>query len=194
MKNVITDFEYLTESLGELNAIEQYLWDEIAETNCWDSIESIVRQLETAACLNGSWSGLIYTQDILDRLADSSWCDAINDAVEAYGDYTGQPLDVPSLEAFVTFAVDWYSSELAYKLRYMGRVATVTCAVDSLDPSPDVLAFGCELEAIEWAEEEMIRRVEHIVAHSPYPIGEHELPALHAQEHELIKISPESLD
>jgi hypothetical protein len=193
MKNVITDFEYLTESLGELNAIEQYLWDEIAELNCWDSIESIVRQLETAACMNGSWSGLIYTQDILDKLADSRWCDAINDAMEAYGDNVGEPLDVPSLESVVTFAVDWYAGELANKLRNLGHVATVTCAVDSLDPSPDVLAFGCDLEALEWAEYEMIRRVEHIVAHSPYPIAAHELPALHAKELELIKISPESL-
>lgn len=193
MQNVITDFQHLTESLGELNAIEQQLWDEIAQPSCWDSIESIVRQLETAACMNGSWAGMIYTQDILDKLADSSWCDAINDAMEAYGDNVGEPLDVPSLESVVTFAVDWYAAALAYKLRYMGRVATVTCAVDSLDPSPDVLAFGCELEAIEWSEEEMTRRVEHIVAHSPYPIGEHELPAIHAQELELLKVSPESL-
>lgn len=193
MRNEITDFQHLTESLGELNAIEQHLWDEIAEPNCWDSIESIVRQLETAACLNGSWSGLIYTQDILDKLADSQWCVAINDAVEAYGDNVGESLDVPSLESMVTFAVDWHAYALANKLRNLGRVATVTCAVDSLDPSPDVLAFGCELEAIEWAEEEMIRRVEHIVAHSPYSIAAHELPALHAQELELLKISPESM-
>ena len=193
MRNEITDFQHLTESLGELNAIEQHLWDEMAEESCWDSIESMVRQLETAACLNGSWSGLIYTQDILDKLADSRWCDAINAAVEEYGDNVGESLDVPNLEGMVTFAVDWYSASLANKLRYMGRVATVTCAVDSLDPSPDVLAFGCELEAIEWAEEEMTRRVEHIVAHSPYPIGEHELPALYAQELELLRVSPESL-
>tara|TARA_R100000951_G_scaffold108976_1_gene105630 strand:- start:15448 stop:16029 length:582 start_codon:yes stop_codon:yes gene_type:complete len=193
MKNTITEFQYLTESLGELNDIEQHLWDEIAGPSCWDSIESIVRQLETAACLNGSWAGMIYTQDILDKLADSSWCDAINAAVEEYGDSVGEPLDVPSLEAMVTFAVDWYAYNLANKLRNLNRVATVTCAVDSLDTSPDVLAFGCEQAAIEWAEEEMIRRVEHIVAHSPYPIAASDVIALHAQELALLKISPESL-
>lgn len=193
MKNTITDFGHLTESLGELNAIEVHLWDEMSELSCWDSIESMVRQLESAACIHGSWSGMIYTRDILDRLSDPAWCDAINDAAEDFGDNVGQTLDVPSLEAMVIFAVDWYSAGLANRLRNLGRVATVTCAVDSLDPSPDVLAFGCELEAIDWVEEEMVRRVEHIVAHSPYTIGEHELPAMHAQELELLKISPESL-
>jgi hypothetical protein len=192
MTNAITDFQYLTESLGELNAIEQHLWDEMSQQS-WDSIESMVRQLETAACMNGSWSGLIYTQDIIDRLADSAWCDAISEAVEAYVDGVGEPPDAPSLEAMVTFAVDWYAYRLGQKLRSLGRVATVTCAADSLDPSPDVLAFGCEMEAIEWTEEEMTRRVEFIVAHSPHPIGEHELPALHEQEFELLRVSPESL-
>jgi hypothetical protein len=193
MTDTITDFQYLTESLGELNAIEQHLWDEMAQESNWDSIESMVRQLESAACAHGSWAGLIYTQDIMDRLADSSWCDAISEAVEEYKNSVGEPLDVPSLDWMVTFAVDWYAYRLGQKLRNLGRVATVTCAVDSLDPSPDVLAFGCELEAIQWVEEEMTRRVEHIVAHSPYPIGEHELPALHAQELELLRVSPESL-
>ena len=193
MTDTITDFQYLTESLGELNAIEQHLWDEMAQESNWDSIESMVRQLESAACAHGSWAGLIYTQDIMDRLADSSWCDAISEAVEEYKNSVGEPLDVPSLDWMVTFAVDWYAYRLGQKLRNLGRVATVTCAVDSLDPSPDVLAFGCELEAIQWVEEEMTRRVEHIVAHSPYPIGEHELPAIHAQELELLRVSPESL-
>lgn len=198
MQNCITDLTRITLELDPTGAIETYIWDELSSEK-WETVESIVNQLESASCSAGSWSDMIYTRDIHDKLADSQWVDDINQAIEEYVDETGEsptfdPYDSGfQLENTVTFAVDWVAQRLASRLRYMGKVAVVTAATDSLDPSPDVIAFPSINEAEDWVADEVQGRVDHIVQHSPYPINEDELAQIEESEYALFTINEERL-
>lgn len=64
----------------------------------------------------------------------------------------------------------------------------VTYAVDSLDPNPVVMEFHSEWEALDWASEEIERRVSHVVEHSPYSVDESELDAIREVEGTLCRI------
>lgn len=198
MKNAITDLESITQALNLSGPIESYLWDELTDGNYWDSIDSIVNQLESASCSAGSWGDLIYTRDILDKLSDSDWLNSIEQAVEDYGDATGESPDFThygpfSLSNVVTFAVDWVASELAHKLRSLDSVWLVTAAVDSLDPSPEVIALATESEALDWVSEAVQARVEHMVSHSPHSVSDTDLWDFEEQEYALFTIEEESL-
>ena len=149
-RNSINDITRISQALDLTGAIETYLWDELTDGNYWHSIEDIARQLESASCANGSWNQMIYTRDILNRLSDPDWQNDIDDALESYGDAVGESPDITTLESMVTFAVDWVAYELAGKLRHLGKVWVVTAAIDTLDPSPDVIAFADESEALDW--------------------------------------------
>ncbi|CAB4240606.1 hypothetical protein UFOVP3_59 [uncultured Caudovirales phage] len=195
MQNAITNLEFVKDSLNIAGAIEDFLWDEIAECE-WDSVESIVNQLETASCNAGSWSGMIYTHDILERFQDIEWVNAIEQAIEDYQDACdempnlGKPFDLSSL---VTFAVDWTASELANRLRSNGKAWVVTYAINSLDPKPMRVAFLDEWEAQEWVDDNVTERVQHIVDHSPYTISEYELESIRETEMSLVQIETERL-
>ena len=198
MKTAITDLESITQALNLSGPIESYLWDELTDGNYWDSIDSIVNQLESASCSAGSWGDLIYTRDILDKLSDSDWLNSIEQAVEDYGDATGESPDFThygpfSLSNVVTFAVDWVASELAHKLRSLDSVWLVTAAVDSLDPSPEVIALATESEALDWVSEAVQARVEHMVSHSPHSVSDTDLWDFEEQEYALFTIEEESL-
>ena len=206
MKNAITDLESITQALNLSGPIESYLWDELTDGNYWDSIDSIASQLESASCSAGSWNDLIYTRDILDKLSDSDWLNAIEQAVEDYGDATGESPDFTythvsgvavngpfSLSSVVTFAVDWVASELAHKLRSLDSVWLVTAAADSLDPSPEVIALATESEALDWVSEAVQARVEHMVSHSPHSVSDTDLWDFEEQEYALFTIEEESL-
>ena len=67
----------------------------------------------------------------------------------------------------------------------------VTYAVDSLDPNPTVKTFDEEYEAIDWLGDEMSRRVDHVVQHSPYSISESELVGIQETEASLARIDRE---
>jgi hypothetical protein len=146
---------------------------------------------------------MICTQDILDRLSDSDWRNAIEQAIEDYTDATGESpsfdrdaMGYPSgfhLENLVTFAVDWMSNEIASFLRYQGQFYIVTQAIDSLDPSPERKVFLCEYEAQEYISESLMYRMDHIVQHSPYSISESEYDELQEQESELIHLEDEAV-
>jgi hypothetical protein len=82
----------------------------------------------------------------------------------------------------VTFAVDWVAQQLASKLRYLDRVAVVTAASDSMDPSPDRIAFSTVWEAEDWVAEEVARRVQYQVDHSPHTVSEDDLMDMQEQE------------
>lgn len=198
MQNCITDLTRITIEIDPTGAIESYIWDELSGEK-WETVESIVEQLEMASCSAGSWSDMIYTRDIHDKLADPQWIDDINQAIEEYCDETGEsPTFDPygsgfQLENTVTFAVDWVAQRLASRLRYMGKVAVVTAATDSLDPSPDVIAFPSVDEAQDWVADEVQGRVDHIVQHSPYPISEEELSQIEESEYALFTINEERL-
>jgi hypothetical protein len=64
----------------------------------------------------------------------------------------------------------------------------VTYAIDSLDPNPIVQEFETECEAVEFLSEEVNRRVEFIVAHTPYAIDESEFDAIVETEYNLARI------
>jgi hypothetical protein len=212
-RNTITDLDRITIALDITGAIETYLWDEltggnsdlhvitfledgypvIIDGNYWHSIEDIASQLESASCANGSWNQMIYTRDILDRLSDPQWQDDIDQALDDFGDATGESPEITSLESAVIFAVNWVAVNLAHRLRAMDRVAVVTSAIDSLDPSPDVIAFASVSDAEDWVSDEVEHRVQHQVDHSPHAITEADREAMMQVEFTLITITEESI-
>lgn len=192
-RNTITDLDRITLALDPTGAIETYLWDELTDGNYWHSVEDIARQLESASCAQGSWNSMIYTRDIYERLADPQWCDDIDEVIDEFCDATGESPDLTSLGAMVTFAVDQTASNLAYRLRSLDRVAVVTSAIDSLDPSPEVIAFAYVSEAEDWVAEDVERRVQHQIDHSPYPVTEADREAMTEVEFTLFTITEESI-
>lgn len=198
MKDCITDLTRITAALNLSGPIESYLWDNLTDGNYWDSVDSIASQLESASCSAGSWSDLIYTRDILDKLSDREWLNRIEQAVDDYGDATGESPDFTfngpfCLSNVVTFAVDWVASDLAGRLRGLDRVYLVTVAVDSMDPSPDIIAFDSCYEAQDFIAETIQARVDYTVAHSPYTVSQSDLEGYEEQESELVTITEESV-
>ena len=197
MNYTTINFEYFAPELNIKGPIESYLWEEL-EGNQWDSIENLVRQLESASCSAGSWSDLIYTRDILDKLADMEWLDAIEQAVDDYSDAIGEspnfnPYGPFRLEDIVTFAVDWVAQEIAGRIRSMDQVALVTYAVDTLDPTPEVFAFASVSDAEDFVADQTQQRVQWIVDHHPHSLSESGVEALLEAEIALIHIETESL-
>lgn len=193
MKNCITDLDRITAAIDPTGAIETYLWDELTNGAYWDSIGQMINQLESASCAAGSWSRMIYTRDILDCLADPQWQADIDDAIADWRDNTGESPDFPDLSSMVTFAVDHVAYQLASKLRSLDHVAVVTAAADSCDPCPDVIAFDTVWEAEDWVAEEIERRVQHAVDHSPHPVSEDDRDSMVETETELFTITDERL-
>ena len=192
-RNTITDLDRITLALDPTGAIETYLWDELTDGNYWHSIEDIARQLESASCANGSWNKMIYTRDILDLLGCPQWQDDIDQAFDEFGDATGESPEITSLESAVVFAVNWVASNLAYRLRSLDRVAIVTAAIDSLDPSPEVIAFADVSDAEDWIADEVERRVQHQIDHSQHPVTEADREAMMQVEFTLFTITEESI-
>jgi len=189
----INDLDRITEALDLTGAIETCIWDELTDGSYWNSVEDIVRQLETASCANGSWNSMIYTADINDRLADSQWVADIDQALEDFSDATGETVDFSTLSEVVTFAVDWVAQNLASRLRYLNQIAVVVSACDSMDPNPDVIAFPTVSDAEDWVSEEVERRVQHQVDHSPYPVTDDELDQMREIELCLMTLTVENL-
>lgn len=193
MTHDITDFDRITAALDPTGAIEYYIWEQLTNGCYWSSIGQIIAQLESAACAHGSWSGMIYTRDILDRLSDPQWVDDIDTALEEYLDEIGETFEFSALSETVTFAVDWVAQRLASRLRSLDRVAVVTVSVDSMDPSPDVISFDTVWEAQDWVSEEVSRRVQFRVDHSTEEVTEEELDNWTEEEMTLVHITEEVL-
>jgi hypothetical protein len=206
MQNEITDTSEIESAIRmqfDKNPIAEYIVDEFLSDDKYSDVDSLITNLEMAHCAAGSFPGMIYTQDILDRLSDSDWRNAIEQAIEDYTDAIGESpsLDRDSmgyysgfhLENLVTFAVDWVSNEIASFLRYQGQFYIVTQSVDSLDPSPERKAFLCEYEAQDYVSESLQHRMDYIVQHSPYAIDESEYEAIEEQEMQLIRLEGESV-
>lgn len=198
-RRTITDLKFIEDALNITGAIEQMIWDELDSPNAWEAVGQIASQLESASCAAGSWSEMIYTRDILDKLSDPKWVQDIEDAISQYEDATGEaPVFDPygsgfSLSAVVTFAVDWVANELAHRLRSLERVAVVTAASDSLDPFPDVIAFESLWEAEDFVACEIENRVQYMVDHSPHPVTEDERDQWAETEATLFTITEERL-
>lgn len=194
MKNCI-NMEYIKLAIDPTGAIETYLWEQL-ESYDFDSVESLINYLECNSAAHGSWSGMIYTRDILGRYQDSQWVTDIEDSIEGYLDATGEMPDFGknfSLCNFVTFAVDWTASNLASRIRSYGNAYVVTYAIDSLDPNPTRVAFLDETEMNDWIACNVGERVQHIVDHSLYVISDEELESIHEKECALVHIETESI-
>lgn len=192
-RQTITDLDYITQTLNLSNPIENMIWDELDQPHAWESIGQIVNQLESASCSAGSWNEMIYTRDIESKLSDPDWRAAIDEAIADLRDYIGESPGADSLSSLVTLAVDHTAFQLACRLRSLDRVAVVIAASDSLDLWPDVIAFDTAYEAEDWVAEEVARRVQHRVDHSPYPVSEDELEQWQEEESELFHINEERL-
>jgi len=206
MQNEITDTSEIESAIFvqfDGNAIAEYLIYEHITQAKYSDVDSLITDLEMAHCAAGSFSGMIYTGDILDRLSDSQWRNAIEQAIEDYTNETGESpsfdrdcMGYPSgfhLANLVTFAVDWMSNEIASFLRSNGNFYIVTQAVDSLDPSPERKVFLNEYEAQDYVSESLQHRMDYIVQHSPYSIDESEYESIEEQESELIRLEGESV-
>ena len=64
----------------------------------------------------------------------------------------------------------------------------VTYAIDSLDSNPTVKTFEHEYEAEEWLFDEVQRRVDYVVQHSPYTITDEEYQEIEENEYSLVRI------
>jgi hypothetical protein len=64
----------------------------------------------------------------------------------------------------------------------------VTYAIDTLDNSPVVEIFDTMSEAQDWVADEMQRRIDWTVSHSPYPISDDELDEMRETELTLVRI------
>lgn len=66
---------------------------------------------------------------------------------------------------------------------------TVTQYADSLDPNPERFEFDTWHEAEDWYWEEIERRVQFQVDHSPHTVSDEERRHMEEQERQLIRIS-----
>ena len=66
---------------------------------------------------------------------------------------------------------------------------TVSYSIDYMDTNPTKQSFNTLDEAHNWIHDEVSRRVDHIVAHSPYQLSETEIQDIEATEYSLISIS-----
>lgn len=192
-RHTITDLDRITETLNLSNPIERMLWEELDQPHAWESVGQIIAQLECASCAAGSWSDMIYTADIESKLADPDWRWAIDEALVDWCDNTGESYEVESVSDLVTFAVDHTAYLLACRLRCLDRVAVVIAASDSMDPHPDVIAFDTVYDAEDWVSDEIERRVQFRVEHSPQAISEDERDQWSEEEKALFTIKAERL-
>jgi hypothetical protein len=197
-RTTITDLKFIEDALDIKGPIEQMIWDELDTPNAWETVGQIAAQLESASCAAGSWNEMIYTRDILDKLSNRGWVEAIEDAIAEFEDATGEhptfdPYGAFNLAAVVTFAVDWVANELAHRLRRLDKVAVVVAASDSLDPFPDVIAFESVWEAEDFIACEIENRVQYMVDHSPHPVSEDERDQWAEEQTTLFTITEERL-
>jgi len=64
----------------------------------------------------------------------------------------------------------------------------VTYAIDSLDTNPVIKTFEYEYEAEEWLFDEVQRRMDYTIQHSPYTISEEEYREIEEIEYSLVRI------
>ena len=109
------EMKELERRLDLTGAIEAYLWDELNDGDAWASPEMILGKLRQAQCINGSWGGLIYTKDVLAKLADDQWQDAIDEALSEITDCDQAPR-ILSLGELVWRVVDHTAAGMGHRL------------------------------------------------------------------------------
>tara|TARA_R110000823_G_scaffold228726_1_gene355911 strand:- start:526 stop:1125 length:600 start_codon:yes stop_codon:yes gene_type:complete len=178
-------FSYSDNNAIALDIIEQY------KGNQYDSISSLISDIEMAHCAAGSFNDMIYTRDIERKLCDSDWIDAIDSAIEDYADNTGETPTFERVTDMVTFAVDWTSNTLASHLWYMleqGDWHVVLEYSDTCDTKPESTLYETEHEATDAMFEAIEQRVQFVVDHSQYMVSETERDAIEETESMLVKV------
>ena len=64
----------------------------------------------------------------------------------------------------------------------------VTYPTHEMDTKPTIKYFAFEYEALDWVHEEVDRRINYTVQHSPYTISEEELKQIEEYEYSLVKM------
>ena len=64
----------------------------------------------------------------------------------------------------------------------------VTYRIDSLDTNPDIEYFDDQQEMFDYISEEVGRRVECAVSHSPYSLSDKDVKDLEVTEYSLVRI------
>ena len=178
-------FSYSDNNAIALDLIEQY------KGNQYDSISSLISDIEHAHCAAGSFNDMIYTRDIERKLCDSDWIDAIDAAIEDYANNTGETPTFERVTDMVTFAVDWTSNTLASHLWYMleeGDWHVVLEYADTCDTKPESTLYETEHDATDSMLEAIEQRVQYVVDHSQYMVSETERDAIEETESELVKM------
>lgn len=178
-------FSYSDNNAIALELIEQY------KGNQYDSISSLISDIEHAHCAAGSFNDMIYTRDIERKLCDSDWIDAIDAAIEDYADNTGETPTFERVTDMVTFAVDWTSNTLASHLWYMleqGDWHVVLEYAETCDTKPESTLYETEHEATDAMVEAIEQRAQYVVEHNQYMVSETERDAIEETESMLVKV------
>ena len=181
--------ELVFEALGLRNEdqcpIQSHICD-VMEDNEYNDVKSLVADLQQAHWAAGSFN-LIYNWEIENCLNRPEWREAIDKALDAYQDATGETFGINTLSDALVMALDWVSNDLSYLVDSV-RYWLVTESVDSMDPSPDQYLFTTEQDALDHVSEGIQTRVDYLVQHSPYSISEDDLEALREQEAQLFTV------
>jgi len=133
------------------NACVEYILDLYQPTD-FDSVDSFCSDLESGSCNNGSFGGdMIYTSRILEKLADESWRNAIDTALEEYQNQCGEgpTFDPITLESLVTFTTDWFAGQIASYVRGHNRAYIVTLnAYDSIMREDHAFLFESDADSL----------------------------------------------
>ena len=66
---------------------------------------------------------------------------------------------------------------------------TVSYSVDYMDTNPTKMTFDNINDAHDWIHEEVARRVQHVVDHSPYTLSETDIQDIETNEYTLVSIT-----
>ena len=66
---------------------------------------------------------------------------------------------------------------------------TVSYSIDTLDTNPTKMVFDNINDAHDWIHDEVSRRVQHVVDHSPYTLSEADIQDIEANEYTLVSIT-----
>jgi hypothetical protein len=169
------------------NPIRDYIEQELNDMQ-FSTLRQVVDHLQSAACAHGSWSGVIYNRDIEEKLNCPRWRLAIEEALAEYEDVTGEQYCFNEFSQALWFAIEFEAQRFAMYFEHAELARVVTLAVDSCDPNPERIAFLDCQEADDFAAEEITRRVDFIVQHSPEALSEEEVEQLHELEAQLVTV------
>lgn len=66
---------------------------------------------------------------------------------------------------------------------------TVSYSIDYMDTNPTKMVFDNISDAHNWIHDEVSRRVQHVVDHSPYTLSETDIQDIEANEYALVSIT-----